>query len=159
MKKSRIILETKGDNPGEPLRKCKNYKNNSASQIKQSNFYLSYVLYSLEYSLIFFSGYLLCRLAIRYHPFPRIFFSALILAFNVCTFSIIFSNNFCRRHFYNYDIYSESNIKTLPLFGINSVVFLFTKRVVQILFNRCGVKPFILCFLKNHLKNNNLYWK
>lgn len=128
MKKSRIILETKGDNPGEPLRKCKNYKNKSASQIKQSNFYLSYVLYSLEYSLIFFSGYLLCRLAILYHLFPQIFFSALILTFNVCTFSIIFSNNFCRRHFYNYDIYSESNIKKLPLFGINSVVFLFTKK-------------------------------
>lgn len=76
MKKSRIILETKGDNPGEPLRKCKNYKNNSASQIKQSNFYLSYVLHvcSLEYGLIFF-GYLLCRLAIiLYHLFPRIFF-------------------------------------------------------------------------------------
>lgn len=74
MKKSRIILETKGDNPEEPLRKCKNYKNNSASQIKQSNFYLSYVLYSLEYGLIFFSGYLLCRLAILYHLFLRIFF-------------------------------------------------------------------------------------
>lgn len=127
MKKSRIILETKGDNPGVPLRKCKNYKNNSASQIKQSNFYLSYVLYSLEYSLIFFSGYLLCRLAILYHLFPRIFFSALILTFNVCTFSIIFSNNFCRRHFYNYDIYSELNIKNCLYLAFTRSFFIHKK--------------------------------
>lgn len=140
MKKSRIILKTKGDNPGEPLRKCKNYKNNSASQIKQSNFYLSYVVHvcSLEYGLIFF-GYLLCRLAIiLYHLFPRIFFSALILTFDVCTLSIIFSKHFCRRHFYNY-IYSDLYLytKTLPSF------FLFTKRVIQVLFKRSSSLSYV----------------
>lgn len=51
------------------------------------------------------------------------FFFVFILIFNVCIFFIIFLNNFCRRYFYNYDIYFELNIKILFLFGINLVVF------------------------------------
>lgn len=51
------------------------------------------------------------------------FFFVFILIFNVCMLFIIFLNNFCRRCFYNYDIYFELNIKILFLFGINLVVF------------------------------------
>lgn len=140
MKKSRIILETKGDNPGEPLRKCKNYKNNSASQIKQSNFYHSYVLHvcSLEYGLIFF-GYLLCRLAIiLYHLFPRIFFSALILTFDVCTLSIIFSKHFVEGIFTIIFILMYTSIPKHYLH-----FFLFTKRVIQVLFKRSSSLSYV----------------
>lgn len=140
MKKSRIILETKGDNPGEPLRKCKNYKNNSASQIKQSNFYHSYVLHvcSLEYGLIFF-GYLLCRLAIiLYHLFPRIFFLLLFWPL-----------------MYAHYLSSSQNISVEDIFTIIFILiytsipkhylhfFLFTKRVIQVLFKRSSSLSYV----------------
>lgn len=153
MKKSRIILETKGDNPGEPLRKCKNYKNNSASQIKQSNFYHSYVLHvcSLEYGLIFF-GYLLCRLAIiLYHLFPRIFFLLLFWPL-----------------MYAHYLSSSQNISVEDTFTIIFILIYTStpKHYLHFFYSQKGLFKYYLkgqaLYLmspQKSFKNNNLHWK